>query len=152
MKKNYISALLFMISLLFFAGCSRTVEQPDTLAVTAAFAREDSAPLSGHTVRLSQGEDSEDYQLDSEGTLRASGLSRSGEMRLTLLDQRQKVQGAMTLSFDQGAVTDAATGQDGVGHITVRNDTDEVSLVFTLADSGALACSLRLKQEEASGS
>lgn len=152
MKKIYISALLFMISLLFFAGCSRTVEQQDTLAVTAAFAREDSAPLSGHTVRLSQGEDSEDYQLDSEGTLRASGLPRSGEMRLTLLDQRQEVQGAMTLSFDQGAVTDAATGQDGVGHITVRNDADEVSLVFTLEDNGALACSLRLQQAEGSGS
>lgn len=144
MKKFYIPALLFMLSLLFFAGCSRTVEQPGTLAVTAAFAQEDRTPLSGNTVRLSHSEDSADYQLDAEGTQRASGLPRSGEMQLTLLDQRQDVQGAMTLSFDQGAVTDAATGQDGVGHITVRNSADEVSLVFTLEENGTLQCALWL--------
>lgn len=144
MKKIYISGLLFMISLLFFAGCSRRVEQPETLTVTAAFEREDRSPLSGNTVRLSHGEDSSDYQLDAEGTLRASGLPRSGEMQLTLLNQRQDVQGAMTLSFDQGAVMDAATDQDGVGHITVRNGADEVSLVFTLAENGTLQCALWL--------
>lgn len=144
MKKIYIPALLFMLSLLVFAGCSRTAEQPDTLAVTAAFEREDKSPLSGDTVRLSHGGDSSDYQLDAEGTLRASGLPRSGEMQLTLLDQREDVQGAMTLSFDQGAVMDAATDQDGVGHITVRSGADEVSLVFTLDESGALQCGLWL--------
>lgn len=144
MKKICIPALLFMLSLLCFAGCSRTVEQPDSLAVTAAFVREDRSPLSGNTVRLSLGEDGSEYQLDAEGTLRASGLPRNGELLLTLLDQRQDVQGAMTLSFNQGAVTDAATDEDGVGHITVRSGADEVSLVFTLAENGTLLCALWL--------
>lgn len=152
MKKIYIPALLFMLSLLFFAGCSRTVEQPDTLAVTAAFAQEDRSPLSGNTVRLSYGEDSLDYQLDSEGKLRASGLPRSGEMQLTLLGPRQEVQGAMTLDFDQGAVIDATTGEDGMGHITVRADTDQVALLFAVNENSTLTCSLWLEQAEGSGS
>ena len=46
----------------------------------------------------------------------------------------------MTLFFDQGAVIDATTGQDGVGHITVRNDTSEVALIFILTEDGTLQC------------
>ena len=75
-----------------------------------------------------------------------SGLPRSGELLLTLFDPQQEVQGVMTLSFDQGAVIDATTGQDGVGHITVRNDTSEVALIFILTEDGTLQCTLWLER------
>lgn len=145
LEKIHISPLLFILSLLFFSACSRTVEQPDTLALTAAFAREDGDPLDGSTVRLSAGGRGTDYALE-DGQLEAAGLPRSGELELTLLDPGQEVQGAMTLSLGQGAVIDASTGADGVGHVTVRADTDRVALRFAVQENGALTCSLWLSE------
>ena len=55
-------------------------------------------------------------------------------------------EGAMTLSLDQGAVIDATTGENGVGHITVRNDTSEVALIFILTGDGTLQCALWLER------
>lgn len=79
-----------------------------------------------------------------------SGLPRSGKLLLTLFDPQQEVQGAMTLSFDRGAVIDAITSQDGVGHIIVRNDTSEVALIFILTKDGTLQCTLWLERTASS--
>lgn len=54
----------------------------------------------------------------------------------------------MALSFSEGAVTDATTGEDGVGHITVREDADEVALLFLADEDGALTCTLWLDQTD----
>lgn len=143
-----------LLALLFLSGCAGTGAVPperteeDALSVSALFQAEDREMLRGSVARFSVQETS--YPLDSGGEIRASGLPRSGELLLTLFDQRQEVQGAMTLSFSQGAVSDATTGEDGVGHITVRTDADEVALLFDVTESGALTCTLWLNQAEAS--
>ena len=145
-----IVSFLFITSMLFFGGCSRTVEQTagsadaSGLTVKAVFEEEDGTPLSNCTVRFSDGENSADYQADRDGELTISGLPAGGELTASVLDGREEPQGTVTLSFSQGAVIDAVTGEDGVGHITIRSDTDEVALLFVLREEGALTCTLWL--------
>lgn len=146
----WIVPLLFITSILFFGGCSCTVEQPDgsgspgRLTMRAAFEEENGTPLSGCTVRFSGRENSADYQADQDGVLTIAGLPSDGELTVTVLDSREETQGSMTLTFSLGSVIDATTSTDGMGHITVRNDTDEVSLLFILEEDDALTCALWL--------
>ena len=157
--KKHIFVPLFIILLLFFTACADTVgdntrsqeREEDDLTLVAGFSSEDGNPVVGNTVRLSSGGSGTDYALDGDGKLQAAYLPRNGELLLTLFDRQQKVQGAMTLVFDQGAVIDATTGEDGVGHITVRTDADEVALLFDVTESGTLTCTLWLNQAEAPG-
>ena len=158
-RKKYVWLSLFIILLLFFTACADTVgdnshfqeREEDDLTLVAGFYREDGNPVVGNTVRLSSGGSGTDYALDGGGKLQAADLPRNGELLLTLFDRQQEVQGVMTLVFDQGAVIDATTGENGVGHITVRTDTDKVALLFSIEENGELTCSLWLKQAEASG-
>ena len=146
----WIVSFLFITSLLFLGGCSRTVEQTSGsaeasgLTMRAAFEEEDGTPLSNCTVRFSDGENSADYQADQDGALTISGLPTGGELTASVLDGREEPQGTVTLSFSRGAVIDAVTGEDGVGHITIRSDTDEVALLFVLQEDGVLTCALWL--------
>ena len=145
-----IVSFLFITSMLFFGGCSRTVEQaagsgsPGGLTMKAAFEEEDGTPLSNCTVRLSDGKNSADYQADQDGALTISGLPAGGDLTASVLDGREEPRGTVTLSFSRGAVIDAVTDEDGVGHITIRSDTDEVALLFVLQEDGALICTLWL--------
>lgn len=141
--------IVLLLSLLL-SGCAGIGAAPPTeadeegLSVAALFQTEGGDTLYGSAVCFST-ETSRDYcQVNHDGTVSISGLPRSGELLLTVFDPQQEVQGAMTLFFDQGAVIDATTGEDGVGYITVREDTGEVALLFVLTESGALQCTLWL--------
>lgn len=157
-RKKYVYGALFIILLLLFSACTHTVEDntgsqekaKNDLTLVAGFSGEDGLPLGRDTVRLSAGGIGTDYPLDEEGRLQVTGLPRSGELLLTLFDPQQEVQGTMTLFLDQGAVIDAATSEDGVGYITVREDTDEVALLFVLTENGALQCTLWLTESVSS--
>lgn len=141
-----------LLLLLLLSGCASMGAAPpekteeDELSIAALFQTENGDTLNGSAACFTTEADSEHCQVDSEGVASVSGLPRSGELLLTLFDPQQEVQGAMTLSFDQGAVIDATTGQDGVGHITVRNDTSEVALIFILTEDGTLQCTLWLER------
>lgn len=136
--------------MLFFGGCSRTVEQTagsaDTggLTMKAAFEEEDGTPLSNCTVRLSDGENSADYRSDENGTLTVSGLPTEGELTASVLAGQEEPQGTVTLSFSRGAVIDAVTDENSVAHVTLKEDTREIALRFTLYDDSTLGCELRL--------
>jgi len=148
-KKVLIAGILLLLS-----GCTGAVpEKPaeiseNEVAIAASFSQEDGIALCGSTVRFSFGESQTDYSLDANGELRASGLPRVGDLFLTVLDQQEQVQGGMTLSLSEGAVIDATTDEGGVGHITLKGDTEEVRLLFVLKDDGSLLCSLRLTQSD----
>jgi len=133
---------------LIFYGCSNGTDDmrpsADEVALSASFQQEDGTGLCGSTVRFSFGGKLEDYFLDDNGEVSVSGLPRSGELSLAVLDRQEQVQGGMMLSLSEGAVIDATTDDGGVGHITLRKDTDEVKLLFVLKDDGSLLCSLRL--------
>lgn len=86
--------------------------------------------------------------MDGNGELQVTGLSKCGDLLLSVLDPQSEVIGTTTLSFDQGAVIDATTGDDGRGHITLREDTDVIALSFSLLADGSLQCSLRLAGSE----
>lgn len=128
--------------LLLLSGCALPPEQPDALCVSARFQTEDGEALQGGFAQFSDQETR--YPLDSGGEIRVQGLPRAGELTMTLFDQRQEERGAITLSFSEGAVMDATTGEDGVGYITVREDADEVALLFLSDEDGALTCTLWL--------
>ncbi len=141
---------VLLLLLLLLSGCAGIGAEPpekddeDEISVSALFQTENGDALHGSAACFSTEAHSEHCQVDSEGIANISGLPRSGELLLTLFDQQQEVQGAMTLYFDQGAVIDATTGQDGIGHITIRNDTSEVALIFILEEDGSLQCTLWL--------
>lgn len=151
-RKKYIYLSLFIILLLFFAAHIPTVEDDtageakDSLTLMAGFSGEDGAALDNNTVRLSAGESGADYPLDGSGKLHITGLPRSGDLLLTVLDSQGRAVGRMTLSISEGAVMDATTGEDGTGHITLRRDTDMIAVSFSLLDDGSLQCSLWLTQ------
>ncbi len=149
-KKYVYSALLLMLLLLLGAGIymSENKMPPDgekhDLTVIAGFSWEDGLSLTNNTVRFSSGKGRTDHPLNRNGELQISGLPRQGDLLLTVLDQQGQALGAMTLSFSKGAVIDATTGEDGIGHITLRDDTDVVALFFSLAEDGSLQCRLWL--------
>lgn len=148
----WIVSFLFILLLLFSGGCSHTVEQTagsadaSGLTMKAALEEEDGTPLSDCTVRFSDGKKSADYQADQDGALTVSGLPGEGELTVTVLDSREEPRGTVTLSFSRGTVIDAVTDENAVGHITLKEDTREIALRFTLYDDGALGCALRLSE------
>lgn len=170
MKKMLCRMLPALACVLLLSGCAGTVResaspgptaasedssspQPaessapaGTVTITAKFQREDGTLLPYETVRIFDGDNSVDYLLDGGGALRLSGLSNSGELSLSILDQQGREAVTMSLVFATGAVIDAMTDGDGVGHISLKEDTDEVVLDFTWNDDGTLLCSLHLSQ------
>lgn len=140
-----------LVLVLLLSGCAGTGAAPpgkaeDELSISALFQTESGDALRGGAACFSTDTTSERCQVDGEGVASVSGLPRSGELLLTLLDPYEKVQGAMTLSLSQGAVIDATTAGNGVGHITVRGDTREVALIFILSKDGTLQCTLWLER------
>ena len=139
-----------LLALLLLPGCAGMGAEPpgeadeDGLSVAALFQTESGDALHGSAACFSAEVDGSCCQVGSDGTASVSGLPRRGKLLLTLFDRQREVQGTMTLSFDEGAVTDAMTGEDGVGHITVRRDTREVALLFILTEDGRLRCTLWL--------
>lgn len=154
LHKKYISVSLFIILLLFFMAYIHTVEdgaaedEKRDLTLMAGFSRGDGIALGGNTVRLSSGEGGTDYPLDGSGKLQITGLPRNGSLLLTVLDPQGQAIGGITLSISEGAVIDAATSEDGIGHITLRRDTDMIAISFSLLDDGSLQCSLWLTQSD----
>lgn len=170
MKKMLCRMLPALACVLLLSGCAGTVResvspgpavtpadssspQPaessapaDTVTIAAKFQREDGTLLPYETVRIFDGGNSVDYLLDGGGALRLSGLSNSGELSLSILDRQGREAVTMSLVFATGAVIDAMTDGDGVGHISLKEDTDEVALDFTWNDDGTLLCSLHLSQ------
>ena len=142
-----------LLLLLLLSGCAgidaapRGKEGEEELSIAAVFQTESGNALHGSASYFSAETSSDHYQVDSDGTASIPGLPRNGELVLALFDQQQEVQGAITLSFSEDAMTD----EDGVGHITVRNDTNEVALIFVLTEDGALRCTLWLARTAPAG-
>ena len=139
-----------LLLLLLLSGCAGVGTVPpaeadkEELSIAALFQTEGGDMLHGSTVCFSTETRSDYGQVDNDGTTSISGLPRSGEVQLTILNPRQEVQGAMTLFFDRGAVIDATTSEDGVGYITVREDINEVALLFVLTENSTVQCTLWL--------
>lgn len=156
-KKMYV--LFAGVFLLASCGCSGDAKNdlfpaggsPDEIMIAASFQQEDGIALGDSVVRFSFEENSVDYSLDHSGELEIFGLPRSGDLTLTVFDQQEQTRGTMALSVSEGAVIDAVTDESGVGHITLREDTEEVALFFTLKNDGSLLCALRLIQPDSYG-
>jgi len=133
-------------------GCSAAAEEEPqpaeadntALTITAVFQREDGTALSNETVRFSDQENSADYALDERGELVLSGLPREGELTVTVLDGQAQPQETITLSFSQGSVIDVVSDGGGTGHVTLKEDTEEVALSFTLCEDNSIRCDLQL--------
>jgi len=153
-QKRTISFLCAAVFTLLLCGCSAAAEkEPQSaeadnpaITITASFKHEDGTVLSSETVRFSDEENSVDYELDEKGELVITGLPREGELTVTVLDRQAQPQGAITLTFSQGSVIDAVTDGGGAGQITLKKETEEVALEFTLCDGGSLRCALQLNQ------
>ena len=170
MGQNYKLIAAVLSCTLLFAGCAGTVEHDqgsgqssssasefegaasgsaevsEGMALNAHFQREDGVLPEGIVVRVSVGGDSADYPLDENGDLRVSGLPKSGEITLTLLDQEGKKLAAIVLQVSIGQVIDASTDENGIGHVTLKESTQEAALDFTWKEEEGLVCSLRLSQ------
>ena len=151
-KTGYV--LLFLGVLFILYGCAHIggdetpeAEPPEAgVSVEASFRQEGGEALRESTVRVSTETDSADYPLDGSGALAVFVLPRSGTLTLTVLDGQERVRGATNLTFSEGAVIDASTDSGGDGHITLKQDTREIALVFLLQEDGTILCALRLEQ------
>ena len=150
-KKGGIRTPVLMGLLLLLCGCSGAAlkdpppeESKNEIAIEASFRQEDGIDLCGSTVRFAFGERRVDLPLGDDGECTIPGLPRVGDLMLTVLDRQEQIQGTMTLSLSEGAVIDAATDESGVGHVLLREDTEEVALAFVLKNDGSLLCALRL--------
>ncbi len=151
-KKRMVGFLCAAAFTLLLCGCSTAAEeeaQPEgtddtTITITAAFQHEDGTVLSNETIRFSAQENSADYLLDEKGELKLSGLPREGELTVTVLDQQAQPQETIALSFSQGSVIDVVSDGDGTGHVTLKEDTEEVALSFTLCEDNSIRCDLQL--------
>ena len=110
-----------LLLLLLLSGCASIDAAPpeetseEELSLTALFQTESGDALYDSAACFSTKTSNDCCPVDDNGIVRVSGLPRSGELMLTLFDPQQKVQGSMTLFFDQGAVIDATTSKDGAG-------------------------------------
>ena len=172
LNKKLSGITLFTVLCLFFCGCADKVEelQPPsqsvappvsaaeqewesptasggsgkTFVLSASFLREDGEAIANGSAHIAIGEDSARYSLNERGELRLSGLPRGEILSLLLLDKEERSLGSTTVSFSTGEVIDASTGQNGAAYVTMKSDTEEIALVFTLSGDGALQCSLLL--------
>lgn len=175
-KASFALTLLPLLCILLFTGCAGTVGESSTpsegvsssaqpapslspeetetdsrtVTLSAQFRREDGTTLDQQSVRLSDGKNSMDYPLDEEGQLRIAGLPKTGSCTVSVVENGGEA-GTMTLDFSIGSVIDAATDADGVGHVTLKGDTDTVCLDFILDKDGTLSCSLRLPADDSQG-
>jgi len=146
-----ILSIIVLLFLLLYGSRGRVFKDPeepisaDSLAITASFLREDGSALCDSTACFSYEGGRMNQALDDGGETEVSDLPRNGGMTLTVLDRQGEIQGNMALTLSEGAVIDAVTDADGVGHITLRKDTEEIGLAFTLRDDGSLFCALRLE-------
>ena len=150
-KKAIYMFLLLLFPLALYGCSGGSAEEPSPtseITVSASFQQEDGNALSDSTVRLAFGESALEYPLDENGEVKLSGLPRSGDWMLTILDRQEQIQGGMTILLSEGAVIDAATGEGGMGYITLRGDTEEVALFFVLRDDGSILCSLHLTEAD----
>jgi len=105
--REKISVLFTVTLLLVLYGCSNAIEEAPSEAaegeftIAASFQREDGSALCDSTARFSFEETSVEQPLDG-GELKISGLPRSGDMTLTVLDRQESEQGAMALSVSEG--------------------------------------------------
>lgn len=150
-KKQCFAAILTFL-LLFAAGCADKVEEPPqedagSVALTALFCREDGASTAGAEILIERAGAGETQYLGEDGKLFLAETARESTLTLSLLEEG-KVLGAITLELSVGAVTDASTDSGGTGHITLRENTEEICLLLLLS-SGKFDCSLYLAQNVA---
>lgn len=153
-NKRIICSLCAAALTLTLCGCSSGTEggsqstetHQTSLTITATFQREDGTALANDTIRFSDSGNSADYALNETGMLVLSGLPREGDLTVTVLDQQAQAQGAIALSFSQGSVIDVVTNEDGTGRITLKEDTEDLALNFTLCDDSSIQCALQLAQ------
>ena len=62
-----------------------------------------------------------------------------------LLDENQEELGCAGVTFTTGEVIDASADQEGAGYVTLREDTQALSLVFVADGQGHLWCALLLE-------
>lgn len=152
MDRKKIFPLLAAL-LLILCSCADTVketpsagENGEGITLHCAFAAEDGAALANDTVRFSNGGEHADYPLDGEGRLTFSGIPRETSLTVAVLDAQGEERGAMELILSQGAVIDVATDGEGGSRVCLREDTEELSLTFTLHGDGTLDCELYLEE------
>ena len=159
-KKRALLGIMAGLCLLF-CGCAGTVEEiqvpnhapsassrpaaRDDLALSAGFQGTDGQILSLGSALLQVGETDTQYPLDQWGRADFSGLPREGELWLSLLDREDREVGRAPLLISTGEVIDASSDGEGVGYVTVREDTPRVELVFILTGEGRLICALQLE-------
>lgn len=170
--KEQVCMIMLTVLCLLFGGCTDTVDETkissqtaeasvsaseqyaeassdaesvdDGIAIAVRFRKGNGAALSNGSASISDGETYVEYSLDDNGEMQASGLPRQGTLLLILFDQAERELGRTTVNLSTGAVIDASTDEAGTGYITLKENTTEVSLVFTLCGDGSLQCSLWL--------
>lgn len=160
MKRNfpYQSVITLAVLLLMsISACSVEIDdtdgsyapksqKDDTLTVVSTFLHENGLPLTDSTVQITSQNDQNIYFLDADGSVQVSEVPRESNLTFTLLDEEESQLGSLSLQFVKGMITDASTGSENRGRVTVKYDVAEVSLIFTLMENGGMQCALDLPE------
>lgn len=145
---------VFTFFILFLCACSSTLNQTpvqsdseDDLILTASFQRQDGARLHEMYADFCSDQMRDTSLLDEQGKARFSHVPREGEATLTLRDSGGEIS-RISLQLATASVTDASTDAEGIGHISVKSDVEQLHLLLTLDDDAQLQCSLYLNDSQ----
>ena len=114
-------------------------EQEENLELTTVFRYENGMAIRRGSVRIRCRQTEQSAALNDRGEASSFQVPKDNEATLILTgsDGREICRIA-------AAVTDASTDENGVGHISVKAETEQLTLLLTLDESDRLHCGLYL--------
>ena len=128
------------------------LQYENDLTLTARFERPDRTALSGMNVAVRFAQEEHTARLSEDGEATFFNIPKEGELALSLSDCDHREVNRITLQITLAAVTDASTDANGIGHVSVKRDAKQMTLLFVLNEENHLQCSLYLDQETHNGS
>lgn len=119
-------------------------EQEENLELTTVFRYENGMAIRRGSVRIRCRQTEQSAALNDCGEASPFQVPKDNEATLILTGSDGREISRIALHFTAAAVTDASTDENSVGHISVKAETEQLTLLLTLDESDRLHCGLYL--------
>lgn len=114
------------------------------MELTTVFRYENGMAIRRGSVRIRCQQTEQSAALNDRGEASSFQVPKDNEATLILAGSDGREISRIALHFTAAAVTDASTDENGVGHISVKAETEQLTLLLTLDESDRLHCGLYL--------
>ena len=114
------------------------------MELTTVFRYENGMAIRRGSVRIRCRQTEQSAALNDRGETSSFQVPKDNEATLILAGSDGREISRIALHFTAAAVTDASTDENGVGHISVKTETEQLTLLLTLDESDRLHCGLYL--------